>query len=115
MVVVERYKPHVRERIVMRLYLCISSILVVLLLGACSRESSNPVDEYGKTLISSLSKAERAQLTVNLRTIRTAIDAFSAENGRYPETLDELRLGGDVVSAYYDYDSDTGRVAVTKQ
>ncbi len=39
---------------------------------------------------SSVSKAEEAVLKENLSLMRTALDKFRADTGRYPDTLDDL-------------------------
>jgi hypothetical protein len=85
---------------------------LLITFSACGESNTNPVDEYGDTLINALDKAEITTLKVNLRTIRMEIDRFRAERGRLPESLEELHLQN-ISTRHYDYDSETGEVEVS--
>ena len=64
--------------------------------------------------------AHEVQLTAQLISIRDAIRAFEALEGRWPASIDELRNASgfriaDLPEGYsYDYDPQTGKVAIRK-
>lgn len=95
---------------------------LVLLSGGCgerggerneSSESKNPLEEYASTLLSSLDKAQKAQLKASLPTIRLRINQFKQERGRYPNSLEELNMSGLPLKALR-YNPETGEVCLAE-
>ncbi len=72
------------------------------------------VNNYEKTLVTSIDRAKGAQAQVDLGAIQDAIRNFQMENGRYPNSLDAiksyLRPGTDLSA--FNYDAGTGAVTV---
>ncbi len=47
-----------------------------------------------QTVIQPIDRASRTKLATDLRTINRALEVFHAQNGRYPDSLDELTTFG---------------------
>lgn len=120
--------------------LLLLSIIVSLLVGCTPREKKNDapptpktpdtasapqqpqqpesakqiVNNYEKTLVTSVDRAKGAQAQVDLGAIQDAVRNFQMENGRYPDSLDAvkgyLRPGTDLSA--FNYDAGTGTVTV---
>ncbi len=99
-----------------RIYLLITTILVLVLFLACDRKPKNPVSEYGDALISSYKKGQQAGETANLDAVGKSIEAYHAVNDRYPQSLDEIKdlIGSNVDLSKYDYNPDNGKVSLKK-
>lgn len=76
------------------------------------KKPDNMVTQYADTLKSSSDKAEDAKDLANLAVIRSAISRFRGSQGRYPDSLDELKSKGyvDRVPQGIAYDKETGEV-----
>jgi hypothetical protein len=90
--------------------------------GTNAASSGNPVDAPADYMRAAAKGQQDAVKTVGTSSVKAAIDAFSADKGRYPKDLDEL------VSAKYlpkipdspygmkmTYDANNGTVNVVKQ
>jgi len=86
---------------------------VALLLFGAAGCKDDPVKEYGDALLRSHDRSRQVAGDASLEAIRTTIQAFEISNGRYPESLDEIREGfsGSVDWDRYSYDPTTGTVS----
>ncbi len=87
------------------------ALLIFPFAVGCSEEKKT-VEEYGETLTGAIPRAKQAQTASDLRTLQQAVQAFYAEQGRYPNRLEELspaqRQGMDL--SRFAYDPVTGSV-----
>jgi len=95
--------------------------------GGSSQASTNAADNATKAdnvpYIGAMAQAKRnAAATVDVTSLKTAIDQFEVDKGRYPKDLNELiteKYISKVPDAPYgmkiDYDPNTGAVKVVKQ
>ncbi len=99
-----------------RIYLLITTILVLVLFMACDQKPKNPVSEYGDALIGSYKRGQRGGETANLDAVRKSIEAYHAANDIYPQSLDEIKdlIGSNIDLSKYDYNPDNGRVSLKK-
>lgn len=99
-----------------RIYLLITTILVLVLFLACDQKPKNPVSEYGDALIGSYKRGQQAGETANLDAVRKSIEAYHAANDRYPQSLNEIKdlIGSKVDLSKYDYNPDNGKVSLKK-
>jgi predicted negative regulator of RcsB-dependent stress response len=76
------------------------------------KKSDNAIVKYGEGLKSSEEKAKEAAATADLAIIRSAIIQFKGSQGRYPDSLEELKTKGyiDRVPEGVSYDGGTGEV-----
>lgn len=72
------------RQVVLRAGFTLIELLVVMAIVALL--ASIAVPRY----FHSIERAKETVLTENLRTVRESIDKFYGDNGRYPESLDEL-------------------------
>lgn len=81
---------------------------------ACKEKPKNPVAEYGDVMMNSYEKGKQAGEIANLDAVRKAVQAFHAAHDKYPATLDEISpmIGSDLDFSKYDYNPETGAVAV---
>ena len=94
---------------------------LILLMGGCGAKedegidesaNENALEEYSSTLLNSLSKAKKAKIQASLPAIRLQINRFYQEQGRYPDSLDDLSLPPDIPLAVLDYNAETGAVSL---
>jgi hypothetical protein len=94
---------------------------LILLTGGCGAKDDesinepadkNALEEYSSTLLNSLSKAKKAQLQASLPAIRLQINRYKQEQGRYPDSLEDLSLPPDIPLALLDYSAETGEVSL---
>ena len=76
------------------------------------KKEDNAIVKYGEGLKSSEEKAQEAKGLADLAVLRGAISQFRGSEGRYPESLDELKLKGyiDRVPEGVSYDRGSGEV-----
>jgi hypothetical protein len=76
-------------------------------------QAENPVEQYGTGLINSEQKAEKVKNQSNLVGLQQAVITFRASNGRFPESLEELKGSANinVDISQFDYDPRTGHVS----
>ena len=94
---------------------------LVLLTGGCGAKDDensnepadeNALEEYSSTLLNSLSKAKKAKIQASLPAIRLQINRFHQEQGRYPDSLEDLSLPPDIPLTALDYSAETGVVSL---
>ena len=94
----------------------ISFLICFLFILSCSEKPSNPVSDYGNTLVTTYKMSQQAGEKGNLDTVKNAVQAYYATNGKFPDTLDAARefIGSDVDLSKYDYNAETGIVSLKK-
>lgn len=87
-----------------------SALLALFLLSGCEE---NPVRDYGTGLVETYKSTEKKAGAANLAVAQRTVEAFRAANGRYPESLDELKSFSTIEldPSVYDYDPATGRIS----
>jgi len=78
--------------------------LLASLITGCD---SNPVDKVSEELLVSYDRSRNAADEASLQAMQRYIRTYRALNGRYPESLEELRASG-FDPVLYDYDPRTG-------
>jgi len=98
------------KQIILILFLLATDILIV----ACDQTPKTPVSEYGDALIDSYKRGQQAGETANLDAIKKAISMYRAENGRYPQDLEEIKdlLVSEVDLSKYDYNPENGTISL---
>lgn len=92
-------------------------ILSFFLITGCkgeNKEPKGPVRDYYNGMLRALDRAKDAQRQANLQALRTTIAQYRAENGKNPESLEELKgqLGEGFRFEDYLYNPETGEVAL---
>lgn len=89
-------------------------VIILSFLISCKERPKNPVAEYGDGMINSYKKGQRAGEMANLDAVRKTIQTYHAANDRYPQGLDEVKdmLGSNIDLSRYDYNPQTGEVAL---
>ncbi|MBN1297402.1 type II secretion system protein GspG [bacterium] len=72
----------------------ITCLIVCLLLTGCDAFKSWFDTTATQTVIGSKERANLTKLQTDLRTIRRSVEVFHAQNGRYPDSLEELAARG---------------------
>ena len=90
----------------------IAIALLTLSLTALTACKDDTAEEYGKAVVGTVDRAERAADSANLAALRTSIQTYRATNGKYPESLKELAMGMDL--SRFNYDPKTGAVTLKK-
>lgn len=90
------------------------SLIILLPLIACKEKPKNPVAEYGGALMDSYQKSQQAGRIANLDAVRKTVAEYRASNGKYPESLEEIRdmFNSDIDLSIYDYDPQSGSVSI---
>ncbi len=94
----------------------ISLLICFLFILSCSEKPSNPVAEYGDTLVNTYKRGQQAGETANLDAVKKAVQSYYATNGKFPDTLDEAKefIGSGLDLSKYDYNAETGIVTLKK-
>ena len=73
---------------------------------------SNPVEKVGEELLVSYNRSRDAADEANLQAMQRCIRTYRALNGRYPESLEELKdsASSGFDPGLYDYDPRTGHL-----
>jgi cytochrome c556 len=89
-------------------------IIVIILSFFLACEKSNPVSEYGNTMIDSYKRGQQTGEAGNLDAVRRAVKEYQATNERYPQNLEEIKglLRTDIDTSKYNYDHQTGTVSL---
>ena len=93
--------------------LMMSLLFLSVLVPAC--DHSNPVAEYGNTLMDAHQRAKVGADQANLEIVRAAVNAYRAANGELPKRLEDVEsfIGGNRLDlSKYSYDPETGAVNV---
>jgi len=92
---------------------CALIITLAILIGASCSEDKNPVKEYGSTLTGAVKKAEKTKALADMLTIRTEIMRYKADQGEFPQSLDDLTMN-DIDPDLYTYNPETGHVSLAQ-
>jgi hypothetical protein len=93
------------------------AVSCLALSAACDEKPKNPVAGHGNAMIDAYQKSKILRDTASLSSVKTAIQTFHAENGRYPNDLSEIRdlLGAEYDLSVYSYNPSDGSVALKRQ
>lgn len=88
-------------------------LLAVLVVAGCSEEKKT-TEQYGKTLTGAIPESKRAATAVNVDAIRTALQEYQLEHGRFPDRLEDLPLVQNqrLDVSRLSYNKETGTVEV---
>lgn len=86
----------------------VAGMLLLVAVGC----GENPFEQYGTEVIQAHGRAKKTRARANLQALRTAIQQYHIEEGRFPDSLTDLDLvyseGFDL--DLYTYDPATGSV-----
>ena len=108
---------------VSRSVVCLLIFVLLFCTGGCGKgedtgvdapDSDNALEEYSSTLLNSLDKGKRAQIQGSLPAIRLRIDQFKLNNGRYPESLEEISMPPEIPLHLLSYNPETGEVGLNE-
>jgi hypothetical protein len=93
---------------------CTSIIIastVLLVMVGCS-ENQNPVHQYGKEVIQAHERTQRVKAQADMRALKTSIEQYYIEWGRFPASLNDLPLitNQGIDTDLYVYDPATGDI-----
>ncbi len=85
---------------------------VVPFLGGCGEQK--PKEENIRDVVEAQQRARRVKAQADLQAISTALQAYYAENGRFPDRLDALPFVQDqrIDASLYAYDPASGQVGL---
>ena len=98
----------------MKPWIVITAVAACLFSIGCEQKPKNPVAEQGDAMIDAYQRSKTVRDTASLGTIQTAVQAFHAANGRYPQDLYEIKdtLGADYDLSIYAYNPENGSVSL---
>jgi hypothetical protein len=98
----------------MRPWIVLIAVAACLLPAGCDQKPKNPVAEHGNAMIDAYQRSKTVKDTASLSSIRTAVQAFYAANGRYPQDLSEIKdsLGAEYDLSVYSYNPEDGSVSL---
>jgi hypothetical protein len=99
---------------VMKICFMIAAFALLLLSASCNQSPKNPLAEHGDAMIDAYQKSKVLRDTASLSSVKTAIQTFYAEKGRYPADLSEIKdlLGVEYDLSIYSYDPAYGSVSL---
>ena len=85
---------------------------VVPPLGGCGEQK--PKEEIIRDVVGAQQRARKVKAQADLQAIQTALQAYYAEQGRFPDRLDALPFVQDqrIDASLYAYDPGTGQVSL---
>jgi hypothetical protein len=85
---------------------------VVVPLGGCGEQK--PKEENIRDVVEAQQRARKVKAQADLQAVRTAVQAYYTEQGRFPDRLDALPLVQDqrIDTSAYAYDPATGQVGL---
>jgi hypothetical protein len=94
----------------------ITTIFLILSLLPLSCKGKNPVEEAGDTLIDVYEGSKVESQYITLKNIQKAIMVYHAQNGRYPESLDEISslMDTPIDIDMYEYNPENGVVRLKR-
>ena len=92
----------------------ITAFALLLLTAGCDQKPKNPLAEHGDAMIDAYQKSKVLRDTASLSSVKTAIQTFYADKGRYPDDLTEIKdlLGSEYDLSVYSYNPSNGSVSV---
>jgi hypothetical protein len=84
-------------------------LLPVFLTISCKQD---PIKEYGNEVIDAYDRAGGTVDIANLRGLQNAVQMYRTQNGRYPDSLEDVAgfMNSQVNLNKYQYNPDTGKV-----
>lgn len=85
--------------------------MIILVAVGCG-ESQNPIGQYGKEIIHDHKRTQRVKVRADMQALKTAIQQYYTERGRFPESLTDVPLvqNQGIDTDLYSYDPTTGNV-----
>ncbi len=98
----------------MKIWSVLTVCVLLSILAGCDQKPRNPIAEHGDAMINAYQKSKALRDTASLSSIKTAVQTFHAERGRYPDDLSEIKdlLGADYDLSVYSYDPSNGSVSL---
>jgi len=98
----------------MKIWFMTAAFAVVWLSVGCDQTPKNPLAEHGDAMIDAYQKSKVLRDTASLNSVKTAIQTFYAERGKYPADLSEIKdlLGAGYDLSVYSYDPAYGSVSL---
>ncbi|MFQ5656789.1 MAG: type II secretion system protein GspG [Candidatus Methylomirabilales bacterium] len=89
-------------------YVTVAGILLLVAVGC----GENPVEQYGKEVIQAQGRAKRVKGRADMQALKTAIQHYHIEEGRFPDSLEDLPVVQDhgIDLDLFVYDPSTGSV-----
>lgn len=85
---------------------------MMLLVGVGCSESQNPIQQYGNEVIQAGERTKRVRAKADMQALKTAIQQYYIEEGRFPESLSDLSVVQyqEIDTNLYVYDPATGSI-----
>lgn len=85
--------------------------MVLFVAVGCS-ESQNPIAQYGNEVLGAHERTQRVKARADMQAIKTGIQEYYVERGRYPASLTDLSLVANqgIDPDLYVYDPATGSI-----
>jgi len=85
------------------------------LLGACGEQK--PKQDAAEQVLGAQERTKAVRAQADLQAIRTALQTYQLDNGRFPDRLEALPLVQDlrIDTSWYDYDPGTGQVRMRER
>ena len=85
--------------------------MVLFVAVGCS-ESQNPIAQYGSEVLGAHERTQRVKARADMQAIKTGIQEYYVERGRYPASLTDLSLvqNQGINPDLYVYDPATGSI-----
>ncbi len=98
----------------MKMMLMITAFAVLWISAGCDQKPKNPIAEHGNAMINAYQRSKTLRDTASLSSVKTVIQTFHAEKGRYPDDLSEIKdlLGAEYDLSVYSYDPSNGSVSL---
>lgn len=79
---------------------------------AAQESAKDVVTGYGQGLSSSLDKAKKVQVHMDINEIQRGVQQYTVDNGARPQSLDDVApyIAGEIDFSPFEYDPDTGKV-----
>ena len=88
----------------------VAGIFALVVVG-CG-ESQNPIQQYGEEVIQAHGRTKRVKARADMQAVKTAIQQYYIETGRFPASLTDLSLvqNQGIDPNLYAYDPATGSI-----
>ena len=98
----------------MHRWIIITAAACLLYSAGCDQKPKNPIAEHGGQMTDAYQRSKTLRDTASLSSVRTAIQTFHADKGRYPDDLSEIKdlLGAEYDLSVYSYTSADGAVTL---
>jgi hypothetical protein len=97
----------VKDKIIILLVFTLLTVLTI----SCKQD---PIGEYGEGLLDTMDRGKATVNVANMKNLENAVRIYRTQNGKYPESLEEVKdmMNTPVDLSLYDYDPSSGRVTL---